>query len=166
MKVHLAKLPELEKNNAALFKEKADLLEKIGKITLELNEVKESCVKVNKELATLTDKLGMAQKENATSSAENSKLASQVANLQAENSKAIQAVQVASELKNENLLLSAIIEELKATQTAPAVGRVRGGDKVLLDENVQKLQDHNLKLQTALEEWMQLAKVSTRRLFS
>jgi chromosome segregation ATPase len=161
LKAWLAKLPELEKNNATLFKEKADLLEKIGKISLELNEVKESYAKVNKELAALTDTLGKTKKENDTLKTENGKLLFQQASLQAESAKTSQAVQAATKLKNENVDLKAIVEQLKATQSAPAVGGFRSTDKdkILLEENVQQLKHQNATLQTALEEWTALAKV-------
>jgi predicted nuclease with TOPRIM domain len=160
-KQRLERLPELEKRNAELFREKASLLEQIGEITIERNQVQESCVKVNKELATLTDKLEKVQQDSDTLKVEKSNLLLQYADLQKENYRSIQAIQKTTKLEIDNADLRATVDELKATQNTPAVGEVRSTnkEKAMLDENMTALQEQNVKLQGALDEWMSLAKV-------
>jgi chromosome segregation ATPase len=139
------------------------LLEKIGKISMELQAVKENYAKANNELSALTDRLEQAKKERDTLKTENKKFLSQQFSLQAEQVKTAQAVQAATKLENENIDMKATVAQLKATQTAPAAGGIRSTNKdiILLEENVQELKTQNATLQATLEEWMALAKVCT-----
>jgi chromosome segregation ATPase len=161
MITRLAKIPELEKSNATLFKEKADLLEQVGKLSIELKEVKDNCVKINKELATLTDKLGKVQKENDVLKMENSNIVSNQTELKARSDEADQAVRTASLLKSENVQLKTMLAELRGNQTAPVSGEVSttGEDKAILEEKVRTLEEQEIMLKKALEEWTELAKV-------
>jgi chromosome segregation ATPase len=161
MKARLAKLSELEKSNAILFKDKSNLLEQVGKLSIELKEVKDSCVKINKELATLTDKLGKVQKENDGLKVENGDLVLKQAELKAWPDEAAQIAQTASSLKSENAQLKAIVTERKAHQAASAVGETSatGEDKETLQEKIRTLEEQDVKLKAALEEWTALAKV-------
>jgi chromosome segregation ATPase len=151
----LAKLPELEKSNATLFKDKANLLEQVGTLSIELKEAKDNCVKLNKELADLTEKLGNAQKENDTLKTENGDLNSKQAGLKAACADATQAAQATYVLKAENEQLNAKVSKLQANQTAPLVSE----DQAALKKKVQDLEEQEVKLKEALEEWTGLAKV-------
>jgi chromosome segregation ATPase len=151
----LAKLPELEKSNATLFKDKANLLEQVGTLSIELKEAKDSCVKLNKELADLTEKLGNVQKENDTLKTENGDLNSKQAGLKAACADATQAAQAIYVLKAENEQLKAKVSKLQANQTAPLVSE----DQAALKKKVQDLEEQEVKLKEALEEWTGLAKV-------
>jgi chromosome segregation ATPase len=151
----LAKLPEFEKSNATLFKDKANLLEQVGTLSIELKEAKDNCVKLNKELADLTEKLGNTQKENDTLKTENGDLNSKQAGLKAACVDATQAAQATYVLKAENEQLNAKVSKLQANQTAPLVSE----DQAALKKKVQDLEEQEVKLKEALEEWTGLAKV-------
>lgn len=161
MKERLSKVPELEQVNATLFKDKSSLLEQVGKLSMELKTVKDSCVKVNKELATLTDKLNEAQKDNVDLRSENGKLAATQTAVSADTERTKQAIQVAFVLKNENAQLKTTIEKLRDNQAAPAVGGTpaNGGEVVDYEVKVQTLEEQKAELQSALDEWTTLAKV-------
>lgn len=162
MKAHLAKLPELEKNNSSLFKDKSDLLTQIGKLSIELGDVKNTCVKVNKELASLTVKLDKVQNDNEALKVENSHLLSKQADMIAEDRKVAQQIQTASEVEQENTKLKALINQLKVNEAAPAVGgAVNNKDQAAMQAQVRALEDQKEKLQIALNEWTALAKVCT-----
>jgi chromosome segregation ATPase len=155
LKQRLAKLPELEENNATLSKEKTALLDQVGKLKIELNEVKNSCVKVNKELAGLRDDLVDKNKDLMIKEAKSEEMSKSTA-------QASQAVKI---LQEENTKLLGAIKKLKANQTAPYVdGAVAvDQDKSALEENIQVLEKQKVELQGALDEWTALAKVSAYR---
>jgi chromosome segregation ATPase len=165
MKTRLAKLPELEKNNISLFKDKSDLLEQIGKLTIELKDAKDSYVKVDKELASLTGNLSKVQKEYEALEIENSDLLSKQADMIAENHKVALRIQTASESTQENTKLKALTSQLKANQAAPAVGGVvtDNKDQAAMEAQIRALEDQKKKLQSALDEWTELAKVRAPR---
>jgi chromosome segregation ATPase len=161
MKSRLTKLPDLEKNNESLFKVKVDLLETVGKLSLELKEAKDGCFTVNKELASLIEKFHKAESDNEALKIENSKLSSRQAELQAENNKSAQAGQAEFNLEKENTKLRVLVAELRANQAGHVVGGApaSGKETTVLEIKVKNLEDQNTKLQTALEEWTALAKV-------
>jgi chromosome segregation ATPase len=161
MKERLSKVPEIEQESTTLFNEKSCLLEQVGKLSMELKTIKESYAQVNKELATLTDKLNEVQKDNVDLKIENSKLVAKQTSVSADIEKAKQAVQAASLLKNENAQLKATIENLKANQTAPAVGGTlaNGTDAADYKVKIQALEEQKAELQKGVTEWSELAKV-------
>tara|TARA_R110002003_G_scaffold171_1_gene13835 strand:- start:31493 stop:32134 length:642 start_codon:yes stop_codon:yes gene_type:complete len=165
LKQRLAKLPELEENNATLSKEKTALLDQVGKLKIELNEVKNSCVKVNKELAGLTEKLWGVQKEKDDLVYKNKDLMIKEAKFEEMSKSTAQASQAVKILQEENIKLLGAIEKLKANQAAPYVdGAVAvDQDKSALEENIQVLEKQKVELQGALDEWTALAKVSAYR---
>jgi chromosome segregation ATPase len=161
MKLRMAELSGLEKSNAALFKEKADLLEQVGKLSIELKEAKDNCVKINKELATLTDKFGQAQKENHLLKMQNSDAVSNQVELKTKSDEAAQAAQTVSLLKNENKQLKTMLAEIRGNQAALASVKVSSTseDKSILEKKVRTLEEHEIMLKKALDEWTALAKV-------
>jgi chromosome segregation ATPase len=161
MKERFVQLSELEKDNADLLKEKADLVNRVSKMAIKINEANENCVKVNKELAALTDKITKVQKDNGILKAENNRLLLQQVSLKSENDKATQASQSNFKLKDENSTPNAMVDELKANQTVHLVdgSATTEEDRVVLKENIKVLQEQNVKLQGALGEWTSLAKV-------
>lgn len=161
MKERLSKVPELEQKSATLFKEKSSLLEQVGKLSMELKTVKDSCAQVNNELATLTDKLSEVQKENIDLKIENSKVIAKQTSVSADIEKAKQTVQAASVLKNENAQLKITIEKLKANQAASAVGGTpaKGKDAAEYKVKIQALEEQKAELQKGVTEWSELAKV-------
>jgi chromosome segregation ATPase len=165
MITRLAKMPNLEKSNATLFKEKADILEQVGKLSMELKDVRDNYVKINKELATLTDRLGKVQKENDVLKMENSDVISNQAGLKAKLDEAAQAAQTASLLKSENVQLKTMVSELRSSQTMPASREVSaiGEGKAILEEKVRTLEAQETILRKALEQWTELAKVCAHK---
>jgi predicted nuclease with TOPRIM domain len=165
LKQRLAKLPELEENNANLSKEKTALLDQVGELKIELNEVKNSCVEVNKELAGLTEKLWGVQKEKDDLVYKNKDLMIKEAKFEEMSKSTAQASQAVKILQEENTKLLGAIKMLKANQTAPYVdGAVAvDQDKSALEENIQVLEKQKVELQGALDEWTALAKVSAYR---
>ncbi|KAH7092214.1 hypothetical protein FB567DRAFT_233977 [Paraphoma chrysanthemicola] len=162
LKQRLAKLPELEKNTTILIKEKTDLLEQVGRLKIELDEVKDSSTKVNKELAGLTDRLQAAHKENDDLVVRNKDLMSKQTNFDVLCKSATKASDTVTILQNENGRLLKVIEKLKAEHGAS----VPGGDvasnmnKAALEKNIQVLEEEKSELQAALTEWTALAKRS------
>jgi len=165
MEERLKKLLELEEKHAALFKEKADLLEQIGKLTLELDQGKQHAIKLNKELATLTEGLQQVRSQNEGLEVENNDLLSKHKKLSEECTKAGQAVAIC---KGENAKLREMIDKFKAGQgAAPAVGGTRLPSATGQDsEKVKELEQQKENLQKALNEWTDLAKVSAFELVS
>jgi chromosome segregation ATPase len=155
MTARLARLSELEKSNATLFKDKANLLEQVGTLSIELKEAKDNCVKINKELANLTEKLGNVLKENNNLKIENGDLGSKQAGLKAMSEEANQAAQAAYFLKTENAQLKAKVSALQANQDALIVSE----EQSALKQKVTDLEEQEIKLKEALEEWTGLAKV-------
>jgi DNA repair exonuclease SbcCD ATPase subunit len=147
----LTKLPELEKKNANLFEEKANLLEQVGKMTVELSEAKD-INQAQQELAALAEKLQKLTKENDRLNAENKDLMLKQSKMQEETKKANQIVSI---LKNEIAYLKTAVDELKQKQGAPAAG----GGSATEQEKVNELKEKNASLQKALDEWTELAKV-------
>ncbi|KAH7068263.1 hypothetical protein BKA63DRAFT_581705 [Paraphoma chrysanthemicola] len=164
LKQRLAKLPELEKNNMILIKEKTDLLEQVGKLKTELDEVKDSSAKVNKELAGLTDRLQAAHKENNDLIIKNKDLMSKQTNFDVLSKSATKASNTVTILQNENGRLSEVIQKLKAEQGAPVFGGAGASDidKVALEKSIRvhALEEEKGELQAALAEWTALAKRS------
>lgn len=160
LKERLAELPALEQANSTLFKDKAKLLEQLGKLNMELDQAKESSVNVGKELATLTADLQAARSQNQTLTAQNGDLLSKQQKFAEQAKNASQAVTI---FKNENLTLKSAVDKLKANQSAPAVGGAQlpsSAGEAVLKQQVQDLTEQKETLQKALDEWTALAKVS------
>jgi chromosome segregation ATPase len=136
-------------------------LEQVGKLTMELNQVKDSCVKVKKDIATLTEDLQDARSQNGNLQNEKQDLLSKQKKLEDDAKKATQAVTI---FKNENATLKSTVDKLKANQAAPAVGDARlssmtDQDKAALEQQIKGLEEQKVGLEKALEEWTALAKV-------
>jgi DNA repair exonuclease SbcCD ATPase subunit len=136
-------------------------LEQVGKLTMELNQVKDSCVKVKKDIATLTEDLQDARSQNGNLQNEKQDLLSKQKKLEDDAKKATQAVII---FKNENATLKSTVDKLKANQAAPAVGGARlssmtDQDKAALEQQIKGLEEQKVGLEKALEEWTALAKV-------
>ncbi|KAF2028644.1 hypothetical protein EK21DRAFT_101677 [Setomelanomma holmii] len=162
LKQRLAKLPELEKNNAALFTEKANLLEQVGELKTELDKVKESCVKVNKEFASLNETLQDFQKERDDLKSRNKDLKSKQSKFVDVSNAGAQSTETATFLQVENKEFLEAVEKLKGNQAAPAVGAVAAVGQVQagLQASIRGLEKEKVALQAALEEWTTLAKRS------
>ncbi|KAH5154796.1 hypothetical protein HBI25_096140 [Parastagonospora nodorum] len=161
MKSRMAKLSELEAQYKSLFKEKAGLLETVGKLTDKVSVAENNCAKANKELSSLTDKLQRMQADNEAQKNENSKLLAKQETIQAEKKEAALSMQGASDLKQENDKLKVLVGQLKADQAAPPVGGAPafGTDTGHLIK-IKDLEIQKEKLEKALGEWTQLAQRS------
>jgi DNA repair exonuclease SbcCD ATPase subunit len=125
---------------------------------------------------SLTEQLSRVQKEKEALKAENSNILSKQATLIAESRKVAQHAETASETEQENAKLKALISQLKANQVVPAVGgaATNNKDQAAMVAQIRTLEDQKDKLQSALDEWTELAKVcalripfsNTRRLIS
>jgi hypothetical protein len=124
---------------------------------------------------SLTEQLSRVQKEKEALKAENSNILSKQATLIAESRKVAQHAETASETEQENAKLKALISQLKANQVVPAVGAATNNkDQAAMMAQIRTLEDQKDKLQSALDEWTELAKVcalripfsNTRRLIS
>ncbi|KAL5119576.1 hypothetical protein ACEQ8H_002422 [Pleosporales sp. CAS-2024a] len=148
MQSQLTKLPELEKQNTILFKEKSDLLKQVDKLSIELKEAKDNCAKTNNELASSIEKLHETQIDTEAQ--------------KKESTKSIQALETAVDLEKENTKLKTLVSQLQANQVAPTVGGTQhpGSNTPALESNIQDLEAEKHKLQLALNEWIEVAKRS------
>ncbi|KAF2822191.1 hypothetical protein CC86DRAFT_331032 [Ophiobolus disseminans] len=158
MQARLTKLPELEKANASLFKDKSSLLDQVGKLTIELSQAKENSVKLNKELATLTEALQEVRSQKASLETENQDLLSKQKKLDDSVKKVTQAVTI---FKGENAKLKEVVDKLQANQAVGGSRLTSGTDqsKAAL-EKIKELEDQKEDLKKALDEWTALAKRS------
>ena len=151
LKEHLVKSSELEDQNTKLLQTKSSLQEQISKLTNELDTVKDNEHRVKTEMDSLVKKAEKLNKETERLQAENAKLLAK----QADDKRTLQSFQ---SLETENSKLQATIDELRAkgATSAPASS---AGNKALEDK-ITSLEKDKTILETALEEWTDLAKVS------
>ncbi|KAH9866023.1 hypothetical protein J1614_008587 [Plenodomus biglobosus] len=155
LKQRVTKLSELEKQNADLSRAKSTLTEKTNKLSAELEMATEEGMYAKTDIAGLKKSITELEKTIRNLETQNNDLYTE----QAYANKAAQALNI---LKSENLKLSTTIEELRSSGVAPAVGSSYKSDqeKVLLMEKINELEANSAVLQTALEEWTNLAKRS------
>ncbi|KAI8943052.1 hypothetical protein NX059_001088 [Plenodomus lindquistii] len=155
MKQHVAKLPELEKQNVDLSQAKSNLAAQINVVSEELKVAKADVARAKADCEGYMKKLAALQKTNDNLETENNDLLSDKVN----NKKTVQALQVA---KLENQKLNALVEELRGRDTTSAIAGTAGsdGEKAELLEKISGLEAKSASLETALDEWTNLAKRS------
>ncbi|KAF1849490.1 uncharacterized protein K460DRAFT_305703 [Cucurbitaria berberidis CBS 394.84] len=151
----LAKLPELEKQNAELVAVKSNLLEQAQRLTTELSTAKIDSNRATTELNALHGKVKKLNQEVEDLEMENNDLLSK----QGENKRAVQALAI---LKAENSKLETTIDELQAGRAAfPVSGPpISDQEKKALEEQISRLEARKTSLESALQEWTDLAKRS------
>jgi phage host-nuclease inhibitor protein Gam len=124
------------------------LSEEIATLTTDLETAKDDGNKAKTEVEGLLKKVAALDREVEHLESKNNDLLGK----QSESKKAMQAVQ---SLKNENAQLKTTVEELKASNsTSSAVGGSSGNKEATL-----ALEEKIVGLETALQEWTDLAKV-------
>jgi uncharacterized protein (DUF3084 family) len=126
------------------------LSEQIASLTTDLKTAKDDGSKAKTEFEGLLKKVHTLDGEVDHLETENNDLFAK----QAESKK---AAQVVMGLKNENTQLRTTIEELKAAKSSYAVGSTSASGN---EEAVRALEKKIVGLETALQEWTDLAKVS------
>jgi uncharacterized phage infection (PIP) family protein YhgE len=127
------------------------LSEQIASLTTDLNTAKDDGSKAQTEVDGLLNKVEALDKEVDHLGTENNNLLAK----QAESKKVAQIVQC---LRNENAQLKTAIEELKAAKSTSHA--VRSTSASGNEEAVRTLEEKIIGLETALQEWTDLAKVS------
>lgn len=145
-------LPELEKQNAGLSQSKSDFLKQVGRLTTDLSVANKAAGSAKTELRALTVKVKKLDQEIENLEMENNDLLSK----QTENKKASQAL---STLQAENSNLKTIVDKLRGDGAAPAIGSFLPSD-----EEKKALEEKIAGLEASLQEWTDLAKVSTYHL--
>jgi chromosome segregation ATPase len=153
LKQRLNKLANLEKQIMELIQVKSTLSEQVTSLTIELKDARDEGSSTKTEVEGLLKKLETVTKEVNNLELENKDLLTK----QAESTKSIHAVQI---LKNENIKLRTVIDELKAARsTSPDVG---GSPASVNEEAIRAHEEKIVSLETALQEWTDLAKVSQK----
>lgn len=151
----VASLSELENKNSDLLQANSTLLARVGDLTSELEVAKNDCGCMKVEANNLEKKLAKLEMEVQNLETENNDLVS----AHADSKKSMQDLQI---VKSENLKLKANVDELRAKGNALAVGNLpsSGDEKTALEAKISELEGKKTSLETALQEWTDLAKVS------
>lgn len=148
----LIKLDTLEKEAVELRKSKTELQTQLDTLKTELGTAKEETDHAKKEVEALSDKLKRAEKENEEMEEESNNLLAKAT----EHKKTSAALSAALADKAK---LTATVQEL---QNQIAASGSPSDDEALktLQKQLRETKEANSKLEKALEEWTDLAKVS------
>ena len=154
LKQQLSNLSELQKQNTDLGQAKSSLHGQVASLTVELSAANNEGTRAKIELDALLAKIETLDKKIDKLETENNNILSK----QSETKKAMQALSV---LKDENSKLKSNIDELKATSAiSPASGTMNTEERKALEAKIEELRVKKNGLETNLQEWTNLAKVS------